>query len=218
VSKSRKNASRGRWTRKRQALPTLVGPGTPESPSSLPPTADADTTQTSSVEDTVISRKTHDWYLPPDSVVRTTALKIIAMRAAGVTNAEIASTLGISEKSINPYIYRAGKNGWIDPDDPTEQLEYKMLHKVVRNLDEALDSGGILQNGMPVRTAVGLKIAEGTLFKKFDGVAQTNQPSTLVAVKIEMPDGPRPQVRAGNDIGGVPAHVVDAEVVDGLRR
>lgn len=143
-------------------------------------------------------------------------MQIIAMRISGMSDQEIAQGLGISEKSISPYVYRATKNGWLDIDDPTQKLEYQLMHKVVRNLDTSLDDGiRHVTSGMPVGTQVALEMAKGTLFKKYDAETGAGPATTIVAVKIEMPDGPRPQVRAGNDVGGVPAHV-DAEILNGV--
>lgn len=142
-------------------------------------------------------------------------MQIIAMRIAGMSDPEIAEALKISEKSISPYVYRATKNGWLDIEDPTQKLEYQLMHKVVRNLDDSLEDNARHATSMvPVKTQVAMKIAEGTIFKKYDNPANAVASTTIVAVKIEMPEGPRPQIRAGNDVGGVPAHI-DAEILNG---
>jgi DNA-binding transcriptional regulator LsrR (DeoR family) len=184
----------------------------PELLPSLPPAADADTTLAlSNIEDAV--EKKPSWYLPPDSIIREKAIKIVAMRAGGMKPAEIAAALNIKESNIRPYVWRASKNGWITFDDPEESIEFQLLPKAIRNLNDALDDTVRHQtSGMTVGTQVALKVAEGTIFKKFDQV-NAAAPTTIVAVRVEMPDGPRPQVREGNEVGGVPAHV-DAEVVD----
>jgi transposase len=179
---------------------------------SLPPAATADTTLTPS---TIPDKDKPSWYLPPDSKIRVVAMQIIAMRIAGMDDPEIAEKLGISEKSISPYVYRASKNGWLTIDDPAQRLEYQLMHKVVQNIEEGLDdTARHMTSGMQVKTVVALKVAEGTLFKKFDNAIGQSPATTIVAVKIEMPDGPRPQIRAGNDVGGVPAHI-DAEILHG---
>jgi len=145
--------------------------------------------------------------------MRLNALKIIAMRQAGVGEDEIAKALGLSRSTLAGYVYKAGRNGWLDLEDPKDRLEYQVMHKVVRNLDEALDSEHILQTGMPVRSAVALKIGEGTLFKKFAEQAPVSQ-QTVVAIKIEMPiSGQSAQIREGTT-GGAPAFI-DAEKVHG---
>lgn len=139
-------------------------------------------------------------------------MQIIAMRLSGLDDAEIAKQMGISEKSISPYVYRATKNGWLDIDyDPKERINFQLMHKVVRNLEEGLDIKNILATGMPVRTHVALKMAEGTIFKQFDQQAPQEARTTVVAVQVVMPDGPRQQVRA-DTTGGTPAYI-DAEVI-----
>lgn len=161
--------------------------------------------------------KSASWYLPPDSKIRETAIKIVAMRAGGFKPSEIAAALNIKESNIRPYVWRASKNGWLQFDNPEDSLEFQLLPKAIRNINDALDDPTRhMTSGQTVGTQVALKIAEGTLFKKFDQGSGL-PPQTIVAVKIEMPDGPRPQVRAGNDVGGVPAHVIDAEMADGVR-
>lgn len=151
------------------------------------------------------------WQLNDDSKVRTTALQIIAMRIAGMEDVEIAKALNISPKSISPYVYRAGRNGWLDIDNPKERLQYQVMHKVVRNLDAALDSQAILNTGMKESTAVTLKVAEGTLFKQFAETPTGPVQQAIVAIKIEMPQGAPQQMRE-DTIGGLPSHV-EAEVL-----
>lgn len=152
------------------------------------------------------------WYLPPDSKVRVVALNIIAMRAGGKSDDEIAAELNISPKSIAPYVYRAAKNGWITSDDPRDRLKYELLHKVVDRLNEGLGDGTRhTSSGMRVRTAVAVEMAKGTIFKEFDQAA-TAQQSTVVAVQVVMPAGER-QVMREDTAGGVPNNCIEAEMV-----
>lgn len=152
--------------------------------------------------------------LHPDSSIRTTALKIVAMRQAGLGEDEIALALGLKRSTLAGYVYKAGRNGWLDSDDPHDRLEYQVLHKVVQRLDEALDSNGVLMNGMPVKTQVALKTAEGTLFKKFGQEQATTMPTTVVAIKVEMPAGVQvTEIREGTT-GGAPAFI-EAELNHG---
>ncbi len=145
------------------------------------------------------------WYLPPDSKVRFVALQAIAMRIAGMEDEDIAKAMGISAKSISPYIYRAGKNGWLDIDNPKQRMEYQLMHKVVNNIETMLDSPDL-----EMRERVTMETAKGTLFKAF-GEQQVAAPAqTMVAIKIEMPAGPVQQMRE-DTTGGTPAYL-DAEV------
>lgn len=152
------------------------------------------------------------WYLPPDSKVRVVALNILALRAAGKSDDEIAKELQISPKSISPYVYRAAKNGWLTADTPTDRVKYELLNRVIDRLGEGLEDGTRhTTSGMRVRTAVAMKMAEGTIFKEFDQQGSGVMPSTVVAVQVIMPEGAR-QVMRDDTIGGTPNYM-DGDVV-----
>jgi hypothetical protein len=157
--------------------------------------------------------KMPSWYLPPDSKVRAIALNIMAMRAAGKSDEEIAVELKISPKSISPYVYRAAKNGWLVADTPMDRVKYELLNQVIDRLGEGLkDERRHNTSGMRVRTQVALKMAEGTLFKEFDQSGNGGPvQSTVVQVQVVMPPG-APQTMREDTAGGVPSFV-DAEVV-----
>ena len=147
------------------------------------------------------------WYLPPDSKVRAVALMMVAMRAAGKSDDEIASELKVSPKSIQGYIYRASKNGWINADSPIDRVKYELLHRVVDQLGKGLkDKTRHNSSGMRVQTAVALKMAEGTLFKEFDQTTGAPVPSTVVAVQVVMPEGGSPPMRE-DTAGGTPNYL-----------
>lgn len=144
--------------------------------------------------------------------MRPVAMQIIAMRLSGMEDADIAKSLNISKNSISPYVYRATKNGWLDIDyDPKERLQLQVMHKVVAQLEAGLEDKARMNTGMKVQTAVALKMAEGTIFKQFDQQTAQQTGTTVVAVQVVMPDGPRQVIRA-DTTGGRPAFV-DAETV-----
>lgn len=208
----RKKARRGR---PRTLGPTPkhkgVAPSLPPAPRDETPQVASDTPQ-KWTERPPLGHPDRAWYLPDNSKIRPVAMQIIAMRLSGMEDPEIAKHLGISLKSVSPYVYRATKNGWLDIDyDPKERIQFQVMHKVVRNLEEGLESRGKMNTGMKERTHVALKIAEGTLFKQFDQQAAVQSNSTVVAVQVVMPDGPRQAIRA-ETTGGVPAYI-DAEGV-----
>jgi hypothetical protein len=146
-----------------------------------------------------------------DSPIRLAALKIMAMRKAGVADAEIAKALGLSEKTLPGYLYKAGKMGWLTFDDPKDALEYQILHKAVKRLDEGLDDETRNEKtGMPVQTVVALRIAEGTVFKKFDQANTLVGPMTAISIKIEQPMAG--QVTVLDEEAGTPAYI-DGETV-----
>ena len=151
------------------------------------------------------------WYLPPDSKVRPVALSIMAMRAAGKSDEEIAGELGISLKSISPYVYRAAKNGWITAETPGDRLRYELLHKTIDRLSEGLEDGARhATTGMRVRTTVALELAKGTMLKEFDQASNAPAASTVVAVQVVMPAGPTQTMRDDTS-GGTPL-VVEGQV------
>ncbi len=206
----------------RNGRPRILGPKEPTRPvaPSLPPAPDDGVPQVASLpvppqkwtERPPVGHPDRSWWLPDNSTVRPVAMQIIAMRLSGMEDAEIAKSLGISANSISPYVYRATKNGWLDIDyNPKERIQFQMMHKVVAQLEEGLTDGARMNTGMKVRTAVALKIAEGTVFKQFDQQVAPNAASTVVAVQVIMPDGPHQEIRP-DTTGGTPAYI-DAEVV-----
>src|SRR4029079_8723824 len=112
------------------------------------------------------------------------------------------STLKIAKQSVHNYIYIATKNGWLDHTNPRDQVEYELIPKAVRVLNEALDDE--MRNektGVMVKQLVAMKIGEGTVFKKYDERAGQAQSPTMIAIKIEMPQGDVPTIREGTTGG-----------------
>ena len=150
--------------------------------------------------------------LSDDSVIRTKALQIVMMESTGMSRADVAVALGLSPKTIAGYLYKAGKNGWLEFTDPKDQLEYRLMHKVIRNLDEGLDDQSRNEKtGMTVATQVALQIADGALYPKLESASQ--QPaSTVVGIKIEIVGGDPGQIREGTVMGT--SRYIDAEPVE----
>ncbi len=179
---------------------------------SLPPAPVAEPPQTSPIELAPYDKTKESWYLPDNSKVRPVAMQIIAMRLGGHEDEEIAKLLGISPKSIGPYVYRATKNGWLNIDyDPKERIQFQMMHRVVERLEEGLEDATRMNTGMKVRTAVALKVFEGTVAKQFGEQPTQSANTTVVQVQVVMPDGPRQTIRE-DTTGGTPAYI-NAEVV-----
>jgi predicted transcriptional regulator len=147
--------------------------------------------------------------LPSNSLIRQKVMAIIAMRVDGKETSEIAKALSISEKSVGQYMWLAGKNGWLKRNavDPTDRLQYEIAHKVVRNLDEMLDS-----DSEERRDHATLEVAKGTIFKQ---VADVNAapPLTMIGVRVEVVQGANTAIREGTT-GGT-AHYIDGETLDG---
>ena len=131
-----------------------------------------------------------------DSAVRMKAMQIIALRAAGLEESEIAEQMKLSKGTIRNYVYLAGANGWLDAEtlmaNPVDTVEYKLLHKVVRNLDASLDS-----TDKDERNAVTSKLFDATMAKHWAPVAASGPQQTLVAIRIEQPAGPAQVIREG---------------------
>ena len=145
--------------------------------------------------------------LRPDSKVRETALKIVALEAANIPRPEIAKTLGITEGTLRTYLHLAAKNGWIEFTDPRDSVEYGLIHKAVKNLDEAMsDETRAYATGIKVKDALSMKILEGSLLKNYDQ-QQAQAPVTVIGVKVEIVGGgERPQIREGT-LNATPAYI-----------
>lgn len=182
-------------------------------PLTLPPAAeDAPAALPISSTATIVpaAEKKPDWKLPKNSSVRKTVIKIIALRTRGLSMAECATALGLSHNTVTAYMYKAGKNGWLENlDDPKDAIEYDVIHKVVRNLHEALDSSDEER-----RDKMTIEVAKGTAFKKFDPQQSDVRPAlTMIAVRVETPTGEPLKIREGAIVGS--PSFVEGQVVNG---
>ena len=148
--------------------------------------------------------------LPPNSLVRQKVLAIVAMKLGGKPTEEIAATLHIKESSIKQYMWLAGKNGWLKRHaiDPADRLEHEIAHKVVRNLDEMLDSD---DSGR--RDKATLATAEGMLFKRYATEGQQQPPLAIIGIRIEQAPGTTTETREGTTGGN--GRFVEGQVVGG---
>lgn len=211
----KKKARRGRPRTLGPKLMTRhpVAPSLPPEPVAETPQVPSDTAPQRWTSTPPVGHPDRSWWLPDNSSVRTVAMQIIAMRLSGQEDKEIAVALGISINSVSPYVYRATKNGWLNIDyDPKERIQFQTMHRVVEQLEAGLNDGARMNSGMKVQTAVALKMAEGTLFKQFGEQRTEQAATTVVAVQVVMPDGPRQVIRA-ETTGGVPAYQ-DADLVE----
>ena len=217
MAKSRKRSARSVPRRHSPAK----APTTAALPASLPLPARSEPLSLSTVTTTALAptvparvpKKRDRSVLPSNSLVRTKVLAIIAMRIQGKNTAEIAAELGIKERSVNQYMFLAGKNGWLKKKavDPNDRLQFELAQKVVRNLDEMLDS-----TDEERRDLATLKTAEGMTFKQFGEQAQQPQQMTVIGVRIEMPpalEGAAAVTIRPETTGGTPRWA-EGEVVD----
>ena len=161
-------------------------------------------------------------------MIRKKAFAIVAMRAQGFSTEEIASELGIRPRCVTQYVYKASKDGWLPRtkgsafDDPKDSIEFELAHKVIRNLNAALDdepvtidtTGEIKEVSSRMHDAT-MELAKGTLFKRFDPPKESaSLPGMQVlAIKIDMPTTGDTTVREGS-MGGSPIYEATVHDVD----
>lgn len=143
------------------------------------------------------------------------AMQILAMRAAGLEDKEIASSLKITPQSVWNYCYLAGKNEWITDElmNAKDTVEFKILPKAMRVIEEGLDDEHRNEKtGFQVKQQIALKMAELSLGRQFEDGNAAKSVSNVIAIRIEQPPGVPMVIREGT-IGGTPAYQ-DAEVAD----
>jgi hypothetical protein len=125
-----------------------------------------------------------------------------------LTHADAAARLGIAGQTLTNLLHKASKAGWLRFDDPLADLEYKQIPKANGVIDYHLDQGD---------KEVAVKLLQATAWKQYaasKGVSET--PTTVLALKIEMPEGMLPQ-QGSTPIKGVivgQPRTFDAEVVE----
>lgn len=113
---------------------------------------------------------------------------------------EIAEKMGLSAKRLYEVITAGKEAGLIEFSDPMDRIDYEIVPKIVNNLIEFLDAKD---------KTVTIEAAKGTLFKAYQesrGLNEQNQ--TVLALKIEVPDGQEVKVLAGR-IVGTPKRLAD---------
>lgn len=150
------------------------------------------------------------WQLSATSPQRATALQAMAMREHGASYREIGEKLRISEQAVKNLLYKATRNGWLDPEafaDSKDRLDHVLVPKALDSLSELLN-----HKDPEIRTKATMGALKGTIFKSYDQQLG-NQPQLqqIVAIKIEMPEGVNqlPQVREGT-VAGEAAYEVEA--------
>lgn len=137
-----------------------------------------------------------------DRVMQWVALK---HKEPGISNVEVAKRLGISSTTLQAYLWRAGKEGWLKFDDPMSRVEYEIIPKVLDGLNsllDAKDSKAIIES------------AKATIFKQYElSKGAKDAPTTIIALKIETGPNPVPsqpvQVAIEGQIVGVPRMLQD---------
>ncbi len=205
---------------KKVVRPSKSGKTVTNSPASLPPQVpDVDAAapiippDASSVPATV--PKKPYWDVGKDSKAYEQAMRILAMRTAGIDDKEIAANLGLTTRTVWNYCYIAGKNGWADSfTNAKDQIEFGIMPKVVRELEAGLDDQTRhVTSGMKVSQQMALKIAEGTVFRSFEAAAGDGTVvNNIIGIRIQTVPGAVTEMRVESG-GDTPAYS-DAEVDD----
>jgi hypothetical protein len=129
------------------------------------------------------------------------ALQIVAMRADGQTDDEIALALGIKKSTLYTTVYRASRNGLLTFDSYKDQIEFQLIPKAVKKVHDNIDNDDTAAKDMSVGMHAALKIMEWTAVKHYDQQAQTVVPTAIVGIKIEVVGGAPTPMREGTSMG-----------------
>jgi hypothetical protein len=150
--------------------------------------------------------------LPKKGKVRKTVSAIIALKVQGYSTNEIAEQLQLKPASVRQYLWIAGRNGWLNTQDPHEKAHSELVHRAVSNLEEWMHARDA-RTGLPDKE-ITLAAASGLgIFGGGPAQQQESQATNILAIQITMPQGGNlPQMRDGN-AGGTPAYV-EGEVLN----
>lgn len=150
--------------------------------------------------------------LPKKGKVRKTVSAILALKVQGYSTQEIAEQLQIKPASVRQYLWIAGRNGWLNTQDPHEKAHSELVHRAVTNLEEWMTARDA-RTGLPDKE-ITLAAASGLgIFGGGPAQQQEHQATNILAIQITMPSGGNlPQMREGN-AGGAPAFV-EGEVIN----
>lgn len=131
------------------------------------------------------------------------ALVVVAMRANGSSAEEIQAAIGLAPATQTAYVWQATKLGFLVNKKTgatlhgslDDELNNDIAAKVVRNLNAVLDgkdavtlADGTTQPLSDRQTKLTLKVAEGTLFKRYDQKpdgAGPNMNANILQIRIE---------------------------------
>lgn len=215
AGKKRQHARGGKQTPadkpKVHAAPTMPStlPGTPPPGSALPAMLPPPLAAEAALQKRQGQQK---WTgLPKKGKVRKTVSAIIALKVQGYSTNEIAEQLQIKPASVRQYLWIAGRNGWLNTQDPHEKAHSELVHRAVSNLEEWMHARDA-RTGLPDKE-ITLEAAKGLgIFGGGPAQQQEHQATNILAIQITMPQGGNlPQMREGN-AGGSPAYV-EGEVI-----
>lgn len=105
----------------------------------------------------------------------------------------LAEKMGIDRRYLHAIIRDGREAGILVFDDPLDRIEHEIVPKIVDNLNHFLD----LKD-----RAVTIEAAKGTIFRSYqDAKGIVDGPQTILALKIEQPDGSDIKILTGNIVG-----------------
>lgn len=118
-----------------------------------------------------------------------------------ITMKDASAKLGIHRSTLHAIINRGTKAGWLRFDDPLARIEHQIIPKVIDNLNHFLDERD---------KTVTIETAKGTIFKAYQESKGINEGAkTVLALKIEMPEGVEPAKIVAGTVIGKPRVVID---------
>lgn len=196
----------------------IQGPAAPETstlPASLPL---PDSPRPSPPTD--VAEKAPRWHRPEQGKTRRRVARILFYKLQGKGTDWIAKKLNTTPGTIRHYLYLAGKNGWLRADtdglelmEPGEALAFNTAHKVVKNIDAALDGHDLSEQQQQMT----IEVAKGIGLFKSHQVVKGEQQQTMVVVGLKLE---QPPIQAGIDalppasVGGAPIYI-EGEVSSG---
>lgn len=113
-----------------------------------------------------------------------------------LTNAECAKKMGIATCTLNTYISKAHRAGWLRFSEPLARIEHEIIPQTLDNLAFYLSKEGGRDKQVTIETA------KGVIFKQYlDSKGISEAPQTVLALKIETVDAGQVKVSSGHVVG-----------------
>lgn len=209
----------GKAGRAYQSAPRIVKSASAQP--SLPPAVDppvaevpiTDLTIPEQAEAVHKQRQKQRWTnLAPNSKMRAKAAQICALKIQGKDNDEISKIVGLAPRSLRQYLWVAGKNGWLTSADPQDDVDYRLAHRAVSNLDELLNARDV-RTGLPDKD-ITIQTLRGTgIFRNHDAkpAEGTQGQQNVLQINIQTPTERVSVIRPGT-MQGVPAFIEGEQV------
>ncbi len=118
------------------------------------------------------------------------------MQEPSLSLSEAARRLGLDVSALRTAIERGSREGWLTLTDPLDRIEHELIPRALDNLKAFLDEGD---------KRVTVEVAKGTLFPVYQASrGVVTETPLLLALKVEMPDTPRPVTGQIVGVGRLP--------------